>query len=152
MYEISPLQPAASGRNDYVGTLHIWYGDEIGMMGAHDPDCRRPFDWKYTQDSEKIALRNYYQKLIDIRKKHKALSLGNFQTLITEGMVYGFMRSYENEDMIVVINNDTKKQTVTLKLDMADKVWKDLLSRRAYNLKNNKIKLEIPAMRGVILK
>ena len=39
----------------YVGTPHIWYGDEVGMMGAHDPDCRRPFDWNYGEDLEKSS-------------------------------------------------------------------------------------------------
>ena len=38
----------------YVGVPHIWYGDEIGMMGGNDPDCRRPFNWKYTEDADKV--------------------------------------------------------------------------------------------------
>ena len=30
----------------YVGAPVIYYGDEIGMEGAADPDCRRAFPWQ----------------------------------------------------------------------------------------------------------
>lgn len=149
---IDKLKMAVLFQMTYVGAPHIWYGDEIGMMGAHDPDCRRPFNWKYTQSKEKVALRNYYQKLIDIRKNNKELTFGNFQTLLTDGMVYAYKRSYQGKDVIVVINNDTKAHTVRLETEMTDKVWKDLLSRRAYNMQAGKLVIEIPAMSGVILK
>ena len=43
----------------YVGTPHIWYGDEIGMMGGHDPDCRRPFNWLYEQSEKSTKLGNH---------------------------------------------------------------------------------------------
>ncbi len=66
--DINRLKLAVLFGMTYVGAPHIWYGDEVGMLGAHDPDCRRPFNWKYTDDSEKVALRNYYKQLISIRK------------------------------------------------------------------------------------
>lgn len=67
-------------------------------------------------------------------------------------MVYAYQRSYQRKDIIVVINNDIQAQTVSLESEMSDKVWKDLLSRRAYNMKTGKMVLEIPAMSCVILK
>ena len=91
--DISRLKMAVLFQMTYVGTPHIWYGDEVGMMGAHDPDCRRPFNWKYTEDSEKVSLRDYYKKLIHIRKENSCLRTGSFDTLIAEGMVYGYFRS-----------------------------------------------------------
>ena len=30
----------------YIGCPHIWYGDEVGMWGADDPDCRKPMLWE----------------------------------------------------------------------------------------------------------
>ena len=27
------------------GAPCIYYGDEVGMEGGHDPDCRRAFPW-----------------------------------------------------------------------------------------------------------
>jgi len=42
------------------GTPILYYGDEIGMTGDKDPDCRRPFDWRYEGDPRRQALRAYY--------------------------------------------------------------------------------------------
>ena len=39
----------------YIGVPMIYYGDEAGMWGANDPDCRKPMLWadlKY--EDEKI--------------------------------------------------------------------------------------------------
>ena len=30
----------------YVGAPMIYYGDEVGMWGANDPDCRKPMIWQ----------------------------------------------------------------------------------------------------------
>lgn len=29
----------------FLGTPHIWNGDEMGMLGADDPDNRKPLIW-----------------------------------------------------------------------------------------------------------
>ena len=29
----------------YVGAPMVYYGDEVGMWGANDPDCRKPMVW-----------------------------------------------------------------------------------------------------------
>ena len=29
----------------YLGAPMIYYGDEVGMWGANDPDCRKPMLW-----------------------------------------------------------------------------------------------------------
>ena len=149
--DIDRLKLAALFQMTYVGAPHIWYGDEVGMMGAHDPDCRRPFNWKYTQDDEKIALRNYYKKLISIRKDHKALSLGDFQTLLTHGRIYAFLRSYEDEKIVVVINNEDTEQKFNVPIDLPDGQMKDLLLRRAFPIKNGSLSVELAPMSGAIL-
>ena len=30
----------------FVGAPQIWAGDEMGMWGADDPDCRKPLWWQ----------------------------------------------------------------------------------------------------------
>lgn len=50
------------------GSPSIYYGTEIMLEGAHDPDCRRPMPWQcenYGYDSLKqlIAIRKEYQDL-----------------------------------------------------------------------------------------
>ena len=45
----------------YVGAPSIYYGDEIGLKGGEDPDCRRAFPW--SQDAWDLRLRGHVQKL-----------------------------------------------------------------------------------------
>ncbi len=58
--DVKRLMLAALFQMSYVGMPHIWYGNEVGMEGGKDPDCRRPFDWNYEGDPRKVALRDYY--------------------------------------------------------------------------------------------
>ncbi|HNX01746.1 MAG TPA: alpha-amylase family glycosyl hydrolase, partial [Candidatus Cloacimonadota bacterium] len=65
--KIEPLKLAIIFQMTFVGIPHIYYGDEIAMMGASDPDNRRPFNWKYESDPIAVGLHDFYRKLIHIR-------------------------------------------------------------------------------------
>jgi glycosidase len=52
----------------FPGSPSIYYGTEIGMEGAWDPDCRRPMIWdEKLQDRELLS---FFQNLIKFRKKY----------------------------------------------------------------------------------
>jgi glycosidase len=54
------------------GMPFLYYGDEVGMTGGPDPDCRRGMLWdEDKQDKDMLA---YYQRLIRIRKAHPCLT------------------------------------------------------------------------------
>lgn len=56
------------------GMPFVYYGDEVGLDGGRDPDCRRGMLWKQErQDKELLA---YYQRLIALRKANPALTNG----------------------------------------------------------------------------
>ncbi len=88
----------------YVGAPMIYYGDEIGMEGGKDPDCRRPMIWSEKGQNSEIL--GWYRKLIDIRKSHQALRTGEFSTLVTddEKNVYAFERREGRERIVVIFN------------------------------------------------
>ena len=56
----------------YPGAPSIYYGDEIGMAGGHDPANRAAFPWHDT-DSWDRPLLHEFQRLIALRKAHPAL-------------------------------------------------------------------------------
>jgi cyclomaltodextrinase len=112
----------------YVGAPMVYYGDEVGMWGGNDPDCRKPMVWddiKYedeifnangtTHEPDKVEINQnlyeHYKKLIHIRKKNKALQLGSYKTIMADDDqdLFIFERVYENERLIVVINNSEKR-------------------------------------------
>lgn len=57
------------------GMPFIYYGDEVGLTGGHDPDCRRGMLWdEERQDLEQLA---YYKRLIAVRKENSCLTQGD---------------------------------------------------------------------------
>lgn len=49
----------------FPGSPAIYYGDEVGMTGDNDPDCRRCMEWEENADKD---VKNWYQKMIQLRK------------------------------------------------------------------------------------
>lgn len=142
----------------YVGAPMIYYGDEVGMWGANDPCCRKPMLWSdldyedeklnpdqsFRDNSYKVKINddlfNHYKKLIEIRKSHKALNLGEYKTILTDDQkeVFGFERSYQEDRIIVLLNNGNSAQTVNLNL-AEEKSYYDLLNDE--EIKSNQILL-----------
>ncbi len=68
----------------YPGIPCVYYGDEVGMSGGYDPDCRRCFPWDESSwDGETRAL---VQRLTAL-KGQSALSVGSFAIAEAEGVM-----------------------------------------------------------------
>ena len=86
----------------YPGAPTIYYGDEVGMEGGPDPDCRRSMTWNETLwNREQLATT---KQLIALRKKYAALRRGDFATLYAKGHAYAFARHLSGETIIVALN------------------------------------------------
>ncbi len=149
--DVNRLKMAAFFQMTYVGAPHIWYGDEIGMMGKHDPDCRRPFEWNYTGEADRVALRDYYKKLIQIRKENPALTKGDFKTLLTRDKIYGYLRDYKGQKIVCVINNELEPRDIEMDVPMNGNLT-DLMTGKSYPVKDGKIIIHLDGQTGAILK
>ena len=89
----------------YPGAPCIYYGDETGMEGGPDPDCRRAFSWEESRWN--TGLRDFVKQCIALRKAHPALRRGEYTSLHAEAGVYAYLRRLENDLLVVVLNNDT---------------------------------------------
>lgn len=56
------------------GMPMIYYGDEVGMTGGKDPDCRRGMLWDRSRWD--MATWDHYRRLLRIRKEYPALTQG----------------------------------------------------------------------------
>lgn len=73
-----------------AGSPSIYYGDEIGMQGAHDPDCRRCMIWdKALQDRE---LFGYFQALIRMRKGTPGIQNVDIEWAVVEDDVLVYLK------------------------------------------------------------
>lgn len=57
------------------GMPFLYYGDEVGMTGGRDPDCRRGMLWD--EDRQDKEMLTYYRRLIQIRKETPRLTEGD---------------------------------------------------------------------------
>jgi len=147
----------------YLGAPMIYYGDEVGMWGANDPCCRQPMVWedlehkkgKRTPDDEGVfdpEMFEHYRQLIHLRNSHPALQLGDYQTLLADDAreLYVFSRSYQNQYIIVALNNSRNDGEIKLEISN-DGEFVDRLERRAFFAKNNHLEFESKAKSGRIL-
>jgi len=138
----------------YIGSPMIYYGDEIGLEGGNDPDCRRSMPWDETQWNKEIY--NLYRKLISLRKKHPALRTGSFKTLKVFNGVYVYLRHQEDENIIVILNPRGAYNHIKIPLQNISshkRTWKDLLnSDLSYPVEDGSIIIDkLPAKSALIL-
>jgi len=94
----------------FPGAPSIYYGDEIGMEGGHDPGCRGAFPWdERLWDRE---LRDYVKRCISLRQRCPALRRGDFSWLFKGQGVVAYSRRLGDEIVVVVIN--ARRQPVTV--------------------------------------
>lgn len=112
----------------YVGAPMIYYGDEIGMEGGKDPDCRRCMIWDESKwDNE---LHNLYKTLIRIRHTSPALRRGTYKTISANSTtrVHAFERRLNNHLAYVATNKRSKTMSVEIPVPLEVQELKDELS------------------------
>ena len=82
------------------GTPSVFYGDEAGTQGAHDPFCRKTFPW----GREDKKLLSHYKKLCRIRRNNEALCDGAFSVTHYKDGVFAFERKSAEETVSVIVN------------------------------------------------
>lgn len=94
----------------------IYYGEEIGMQGGADPDCRRPMRWNPASWEQKQ--RRFMQQLIHIRQKNPALQYGDIlvlgDRLATNALIFLRYTDVPGEAALVVVNSSDQPLQVRL--------------------------------------
>lgn len=156
------------------GAPQIYYGDEAGMWGGDDPDCRKPMVWKefkyetetahplgYQRKPDEVKfdtdLFNWYKKMALIRKENKALSLGdiNFFVNVNDKMVLSFTREYQGNKLLVIVNNNPGEHNISLdkaKFFNGSKSIVDLVSGKKLAPQKDQLEIKAGAYQVLILK
>jgi cyclomaltodextrinase len=136
------------------GVPVIYYGDEIGMTGASDPDNRRMMRFgDGLNQNEKQTFKDV-SKLVHIRDDHPALRYGNFLTLQADKNIYAYLRSDMNERILVILNKYEKRQEVDLAVPSFYNInrAKNLITNEFVLVKENKLIYTINGISCLILK
>ena len=83
----------------WPGAPTLFYGDEVGVYGWTEPDCRRPYPW----GKEDLELLEYHRYLISHRKASPALKNGNLMLLKSGKNWVSYLRCSENQIALIII-------------------------------------------------
>ena len=99
------------------GAPCIYYGDEVGVEGDQDPDCRRSFPWDEARwDRDGLA---WTKAVLAMRHGSPALRRGSFRVAGAAGLSMGFVRAGDGGDLAVVAVN-AGDQAVPLQLTVPE--------------------------------
>jgi hypothetical protein len=136
------------------GIPSIYYGSEFGIEGKKEKFSDTSLRPAINLDDYKDALENNEcTKLVaalgHIRQKSKALSYGNYKELLLKNMQYAFSRTYEDECVVVTVNNDVSDYVMTLPVSGAD-MYVGAISGRHVDVVNGSICVNVKANYGDI--
>ena len=88
------------------GVPCIYYGDEVGLEGREDPDCRRAYPWDPARQER--GLGEFFAGLISVRHANPVLRRGTFELLAAEGSAVAYrvfdVRHPAGESILVAVN------------------------------------------------
>ena len=111
----SALRLATAFQMIYPGAPSIYYGDEIGMTGGHDPANRGAFPWHKPESWDRNLLHEF-QRLIALRRQRPALRRGSFQFLWAAAGVIAVARQLDDETVIAILNASRETRRLDLPL------------------------------------
>lgn len=112
------MKMAATLQFTVFGVPSVYYGDEAGLEGYHDPFCRMPFPW----GGEDGDLLTHYRRLGALRWEHSALRDGAFSFLFHSEHAFAYLRRREDDCVLTAANIGEERVT----LELPEGIWADL--------------------------
>ncbi len=152
----------------FVGSPHIWNGDEVGMWGADDPDCRKPMVWDdldYEDETahllpgrdrlrDKVApdreLLEFYRSLTLLRRNNPVLVYGSLDFLVADDstMLLAYSRTRGREKAVVVFNRSDQSQRLQVPVMEEGRFSNGLRPEEQLNTEEGVLTVELPPLAG----
>ena len=143
------LKAAVFFQMTYPGVPIVYYGDELGLTGGFDPDCRRPMPW---DKAENNPLFDYYQGLIALRARTPVLREGSFRTLeVGADGLYAYLREMEGQKALVILNTGRRTIRRSMALPEAFREKESLacaLTGENFEVSRKKLKISLKPNEG----
>jgi neopullulanase len=138
----------------FIGAPCIYYGDEVGLDGGPDPECRKSFPWDESRWNQE--LHDYMKDLIHLRNAHPALRRGSYKRIFSDNEMLAFTRQYMGKIYLVVINAGLKERQLHLDLTqtgVSSRAVESLFGLGRATLEGSSLRIEqLPSRQGVVLK
>jgi cyclomaltodextrinase len=133
------------------GAPMLYYGDEIGMEGETDPDCRRCMRWDEVRWNESINAAS--RRLIRLRHELQALKYGSWEPLFLFNGVCVYRRRHDGEDVVVVLNPRDAQCNFAISIGADhDTRWCDALNDKTYEARDGMLIIEeLPTCSSMVL-
>lgn len=105
-----------------AGAPSIYYGDEIGMAGEHDPGCRGAFPWNRPEAWERDLLA-FTAGATAFRRAYPVLRHGSFRIAAAEGTAVAYLRASPDgteAPIVVAVNAGEAEARLTLEVPELD--------------------------------
>lgn len=133
----------------FRGVPIIYYGTEVAMEGADDPDNRRDMNFEANPQ-----FREYVKGLIKVRKDNPLLYLGDTRVIkvTDDGLV--FVREYNGKQIVVCINNSFDPQSFVIRLPdwLSGEIWKPIWGDGKHSYHYGVVTCEVPQKGAVFFR
>lgn len=136
------------------GAPSIYYGDELGITGGHDPGCRGAFPRDISTGDRSTHV--LVKKLISLRKRLTPLTKGSFSILYAGKKTILYLRERKGNRILIAINAGIEKEILSLeKTEISSNMIESILFSTDDSIKipdnrQNRYCLTIPARSGTI--
>ena len=128
----------------WPGMPFIYYGDEYGMTGGNDPDCRRGMVWDEAYQNKEVFA--WYQKLIQIRKKYPVLTEGRIKEVVCDDArgVFAITRELNGQEMLLLVHAKAGNVSVMEDNRLTDYIkMQNLITNRTFSGKLSTFELAV---------
>lgn len=148
--DIRKMKLAAMFQLTFLGTPCIYYGDEIGLTGTHDPDCRKCMEWDESKHDKNLY--TFYRDMIALRHRYSALRTGEFRFLLAkeEDTRIAYERKDDASHFVILMNVKKKERIVTVPLPAGQ--WENELTGERFSSDGKKMKFTLDAYGYAILR
>lgn len=141
------------------GIPQLYYGDEIGMAGGGDPECRRDFPGGFPGDTNNAFIEAgrtpdqqdvfaWTQKLLKLRQQHRALTQGQMWNLAVDETSYVFLRDAGSDHILVAFNNGETARKVPINISdvgvSGTITWTPLAGNGTVATEGDRVMVEMP--------
>ncbi|GAA0354977.1 alpha-glycosidase [Bacillus horti] len=134
----------------FQGTPCIYYGDEIGLIGQHDPDNRKCMEWDTRKQN--LDLFAFFRQMINLRKSHAALrgSGLKFLPLPEHTQILAYERWDDRDRFLFVLNNEDASVSIVIPALQPSK-WRSVESPATIHFIDGEVHMSLPPYGYAIL-